>query len=148
LVLLITDTNRYISNYVVKNSTTTYDDSFSSTGNPIVGSTVCKSGIRTNFTCNSISSTSVNVTMTEAGYSTVCNAVETTTNVDTIAGGMFINQGDSGGTVYKSNGSISGNLYGVVAAFNSSHGYYTNINKVTTLFGSTFSIYTSSTVIH
>jgi hypothetical protein len=72
--------------------------------------------------------------------------VETTSNTNTLTGsGKFIDGGDSGGTVYKSNGAIAGILYGIVSAYTSSNGYYTKISYVNTQFGSSFLIHFSDT---
>lgn len=135
-LIKITDNTRKISNYIFKQSASYYDATFTSTGSVQTGTTVCKSGISTQYTCTTVQTSS---------YNTV--TIDGTIYPDQIkfgnAYGNMAESGDSGSPLWGGN-----TLYGIVStAVSGAQGYGTaaKITYTTNLFGSDFKVYTSST---
>ncbi|MEC0248601.1 S1 family peptidase [Paenibacillus chitinolyticus] len=135
-IIKVTESGRWISNKILRNSSTDYDGKYTSAGSVTQGQTVCKAGIKTGEKCFKVLSTSIN----------------TTNYPDQIKleNPNWINQehGDSGAPMY-SNSTFSYVLYGVMSQKSKDTGpdafaTATKISYFNTYFPD-YSLYTSDT---
>lgn len=133
-LIKVTATGRNISNKIIRNSTD-YDYKYTTTGTVTQGSTYCKSGIKTGYTCSKVISTSFN-----ASYQDTIKLE----NPDW----TFQNNGDSGSPLFSSS-SLSYVLFGIMSTKSVASGpdAYATATKISYLnhYWSDIILYTSDT---
>jgi hypothetical protein len=156
-LIRITENNlpggRYASNglYLVDNTDPTkgYDGSLKGTlGVPVIGQTVCKSGITEGYKCGKVVDTSYTVDYDgSGGYPPQVVAVA---ERDPNLGGYFAASGDSGGPVFSTDYLLTGVVSGIRVDYTDwlglKHGnrmYFTRWADINRIYG--VSLYTSST---
>ncbi|PWW43163.1 MULTISPECIES: S1 family peptidase [Paenibacillus] len=135
----VTNSGRKISNFIFANANTNYDAKYTNSGSFLMNQYVCKSGIKTEYTCGQVQETSANYTDKDTGIMTkdVVKIYSTGNTKDYSQGG------DSGSTTWAgevllgvhSGGGDSGTI---------SWGFAAKTSKVAEHFGSDFTIYKSS----